>query len=151
MNTSTINLTEMGMRKLKNEYELLKKRYQKISHDLKENANEMRFDPINELKRFEQQFLQNNLDKLETLLKRAIIFNKSKASEKAELGATIEYSQDNKPYTVILVESVEASPSDGHISIDSPIGKALLGHRNGQDVIVTTPRGIKTLMITRIS
>ena len=106
MNTSTINLTETGMQKLKNEYEVLKKRYQRISHDLKDNANEMRFDPVNELKRFEQQFLQSNLDKLETLLKRAIIFTTQNASEEAELGATIEYSQDDKPDTVVLVKSI---------------------------------------------
>ena len=46
-----------------------------------------------------------------------------------------------------LVESSQSNPVEGKISIDSPLGKALLGKKQGQEVLVETPLGIDTYKI----
>src|SRR6266496_2668005 len=50
-----------------------------------------------------------------------------------------------------LVEGYEANPSAGRISNESPVGKALLGHKVGDLVIVSTPGGVKEYIILSIS
>ena len=49
-----------------------------------------------------------------------------------------------------LVETFEADPKAGLISDQSPVGRALLGHKEGDEVIVATPRGETTYTILSI-
>jgi hypothetical protein len=52
---------------------------------------------------------------------------------------------------IAVVGSVEADVADGLISIDSPVGRALLGHRRGDALDVRTPGGIRRLTIVDVS
>ena len=52
--------------------------------------------------------------------------------------------------TYQIVGSVEADPTCGRISNESPMGKALLGHRAGDEVAVSTPGGILYFQIVGI-
>src|SRR5947209_6515654 len=52
--------------------------------------------------------------------------------------------------TYKLVETFEADPKAGLISDQSPVGRALLGHKEGDEVIVSTPRGETTYTILSI-
>jgi len=49
-----------------------------------------------------------------------------------------------------LVSATEAVPAEGRLSIESPVGKALLGARAGDEVEIATPRGSRTLRIVSI-
>ncbi|HET6547197.1 MAG TPA: transcription elongation factor GreA [Solirubrobacter sp.] len=49
-----------------------------------------------------------------------------------------------------LVSAPEAAPAEGKLSIESPVGKALVGARAGQTVKLETPRGVRELKITSI-
>ena len=49
-----------------------------------------------------------------------------------------------------LVETFEADPKAGLISDQSPVGKALMGHKEGDDVSVTTPGGVTNYTILSI-
>ncbi len=49
-----------------------------------------------------------------------------------------------------IVGSAEVAPLEGKISIESPVGKALVGHRVGDIVEVETPSGVNKLTITRV-
>jgi transcription elongation factor GreA len=76
------------------------------------------------------------------------------AADKAYIGATIKVkdidSKDEMNYTLVAQE--EANFSEGKISVESPIGKALLGHKNGDTVEIQVPAGTlkyKILAITR--
>ncbi len=53
--------------------------------------------------------------------------------------------------TFALVGPHESSPAEGRLSIISPIGRALVGHRVGDRVEVHTPRGARPLVIAAIS
>ena len=58
-----------------------------------------------------------------------------------ELGSTVslEMGSQKKKYTV--VDSIEADPSENKISLESPLGKALIGKKKQSDVYVSSPKG----------
>ena len=69
------------------------------------------------------------------------------------VGGTVKLADMNdktKKYTFQIVGSAEADPVNGRISNESPIGKAVLGHKAGDVVEVTTPGGILKLKVTSI-
>jgi transcription elongation factor GreA len=72
---------------------------------------------------------------------------------KAYIGATVALqdldSSDTMSYT--LVDSAEADPMNGRISVHTPVAQALLGHMVGDLVEVTTPGGKMRFKITEIS
>lgn len=58
------------------------------------------------------------------------------------IGDTVEVrDEDGEMETFTIVGVAESSPSKGLISNESPMGKALLGHKVGEDVIVVAPAG----------
>ena len=80
---------------------------------------------------------------LENMLKNAIVI--SDASKADEVGlnkaVTLYMEDDDEEETYKLVGSQEADPAKGTISEDSPFGKALLGHNEGEDITVDAPGG----------
>jgi len=50
-----------------------------------------------------------------------------------------------------LVPPAEANPSLGRLSAESPVGRALIGHRLGETVDVMTPRGHRHLQLVRVA
>ena len=53
--------------------------------------------------------------------------------------------------TYTIVESYDAQPREGKLSVASPIGGALLGHGVGDQINVHTPKGIRRLVICTIT
>lgn len=102
-----------------------------------------------------QGMLEKRISEMEEKLSRATVMeNVEIASDKAYIGATIKVkditSGDELSYT--LTSEEEANFSEGKISVDSPIGKALLGHKVGDSVDIQVPSGklkYKILKITR--
>jgi transcription elongation factor GreA len=68
-------------------------------------------------------------------------------------GSTVEVedAKAGRTTTYTIVSAPEAAPADGLLSIDSPVGKALLGTRVGDTVKIVTPRGDRSLKIKSIS
>jgi transcription elongation factor GreA len=60
-------------------------------------------------------------------------------------------NQDGKIEQFTIVGSAEANPVEGKISNESPVGKALLGKKIGDEVEVSTPAGLLKLMIMDVS
>jgi len=68
------------------------------------------------------------------------------------IGMQIELETESGSKRVFkLVETFEADPKKGLISDQSPVGKALVGHREGDEVRVSTPGGVATYTILSIS
>jgi transcription elongation factor GreA len=99
--------------------------------DLRENADY-------EAARNEQSFLEGRVQELERRLRTAVVI-RSEARSSASLGSRVRYEVDGSPGELTIVGSTEADPASGRISAASPVGRALLGHRAGDEVIVTTP------------
>jgi transcription elongation factor GreA len=60
-------------------------------------------------------------------------------------------NQDGKIEQFSIVGSTEANPVEGKISNESPVGKALLGKKIGDEVEVTTPAGVLRLLIMDVT
>ncbi len=69
------------------------------------------------------------------------------------VGSTVRYREEaaGKTTEVTLVHPLEASMADGKLSVDSPVGRALLGGAKGAQVEVQTPRGSKRFEILDVS
>lgn len=67
------------------------------------------------------------------------------------IGMQVDVTSDTgAPRTFKLVETFEADPKSGLISDQSPVGKALMGHKEGDQVTVSTPGGVSTYTIQAV-
>jgi transcription elongation factor GreA len=101
----------------------------------------------------EQAFLEGRIQALERILKNSRIIpdEKMEGRETVEIGAHVSIQEGNYPVeTYHLVGPTEADPRNGKISFESPIGSALMNHKVGDTVKVTTPGGVTTLRITAL-
>jgi transcription elongation factor GreA len=158
MSENTVYLTEEGLEKLREELKFLKTtERQRIiaaiaearSHgDLSENAE---YDAAKEA----QAMLESKIGELELTVRRARIVDESVIdSSKAYILSQVTVKNHNvgKDITYTLVSAQEADFTQKKISVDSPIGKALLGKSVGDVVEVTVPAGklkLELLEITR--
>jgi len=99
--------------------------------DLRENADY-------EAARHEQSFLEGRILELEHRLRTAVVI-RSEARSSISMGSRVGYEIDGVAGTLTIVGSTESDPAAGLISAVSPVGRALLGHRVGDDVVVSTP------------
>ncbi len=101
----------------------------------------------------EQAFVEGEVLRLETILSSAQIIEEStKKKDQVILGAHVtvieEGSSEKEVYH--LVGSAEANPMDGKISVESPLGKALMGAKVNQKVLVNAPEGQIKFVIKKI-
>ena len=89
--------------------------------DLRENADY-------EAARNEQSFLEGRIRSLEQMVRSAVVIELDRTGE-VMLGSTVRVDMDGDEVTFHIVGSTEADPANGRISNQSPIGKAILGHR----------------------
>jgi transcription elongation factor GreA len=99
--------------------------------DLRENADY-------EAARNEQSFLEGRIRDLEARIRTAVIIE-SGPSGRVALGSTVVLDQEGEEMTLTIVGSTEADPASGRISAASPVGRALLGRRPGEEVLVRAP------------
>jgi transcription elongation factor GreA len=102
--------------------------------DLRENADYT-------AAREEQSFLEGRIQALEARLRDAVITEAPAAGEGADIGSRVTVEVDGLEVGYTLVGSAEADPKAGRLSVASPVGKALIGTRSGDEVDVETPRG----------
>ncbi|MGQ9459371.1 MAG: transcription elongation factor GreA [Anaerolineae bacterium] len=99
----------------------------------------------------EQAFLEGRIKTLENLLRNAVVVaNEDRVSDgTVTFGSTVtvQAPDGERPETYQLVGSAEADPASGRISVESPLGKALLGHKVGEEVVVETPSGLMRFRI----
>jgi transcription elongation factor GreA len=154
--THSSYLTAEGIKKLQEELEyLVNVRRPEIARliaeakadgDVSENAG---YDEAKNT----QAFVEGRILTLKTILSNAVVINENGAKETVELGARVtirdvEYG-DQETYTI--VGSTEVDPRNGRISLKSPIGRTLLGHRTGERVQVQTPGGVSEFEIVAIA
>lgn len=110
--------------------------------DLSENAE---YDSARE----EQGVVETRIAEIEDILINAEEIT-SKKGGKVQLGSKVEL-KNGKTFTYTIVGPVEADPINGKISNESPIGLALMGKKEGESVMISTPRGDTTYKVLAIS
>ena len=135
-------LTKQGLEKTKKEYQDLKEL--KLAKTKGESPKILHSEDLNpEYLAFQEDvsFLEARIIELENTLKNVELIKPPKKEKQniVGLGATILVSVDGQNDEFTLIGSLEANPSIGKISNESPVGKALLGHRVGDEVVVSSP------------
>ena len=149
-------LTPRGLKDLKAELEILRgEKRQKIYSRLKEAVQQdgTSDNPEYEEVKNAQSFLENRIRYLEEILSNVQVFvpRSSKASV-VEFGSRITVvGEDGKRKKYQIVGSVEASPTKGRISDQSPVAKALYGHKVGDTIGVKTPARTSQITIKSIT
>lgn len=136
-----IFLTAEGLKKLKEEYKELtgvkrKEVTERISKarefgDISENSE---YDTARE----EQSFVEGRILEIEEILKHAKRINDKTKHSVVEIGSRVKVNVGGEKDEFAIVSSVEANPSEGKISNESPVGKALLGAKVGDVVTVSS-------------
>jgi len=99
----------------------------------------------------DQGFLEGRIQELEYILGNAVIIEKKSSTDVVSLGSHVTIQGDDFPEeTYHLVGATEADPTNGKISHESPIGKALMEHKVGEVVEAETPGGTIKFKILKI-
>ncbi len=151
-----IYLTPEGLAKLENELTKLKSVerpavIQAIAEardkgDLSENAE---YDAAKEA----QVFLENQIAKLEQTLAKARVLDTSKLDlSKVQLHCKVKLMNHTmkKETEFKLVSQSEADLREGKLAVETPIAKALLGHKVGETIEVQVPSGLQKIEILEI-
>lgn len=152
--SDTISITQTGFEELKHELHELQtvampKVIARIANareqgDLSENADY-------HSARDERDILQARINEIEEILQKAKVTT-VKNTGVVSLGSTVtlEVVGKGKKITYQMSGEYESNPVEGKISVESPVGKALLSKKKGDSVEVTTPAGKITYRILEI-
>ena len=143
---STTFLTQEGFQKLQDELEYLRTQKRKeIADRLREamEGGELIENAEYEAAKNEQAFVEGRIKELEILLATARVIEEAPTHEVAQVGSKVTIKEEGSRHEEIytIVGAAEANPEEGRISNESPLGKALLGHKAGEKVSVEAPAG----------
>lgn len=154
-------VTKEGLKKLKEELDNLKTvRRKEVAQRLKEaiSYGDLSENSEYEEAKNEQAFVEGRILELEQKIKNAkVISDKaatSKGGKEVNIGSSVAIENRKKrgeSETYTIVGATEADPFANKISNESPIGRALLGHRKGDTVSVHTPSGVVDYEIIKVS
>lgn len=137
-------LTPEGLEKLQQELHKLKavdrpaviKRIAEARElgDLSENAD---YQDARE----QQSFIDGRIQELEDLIKNSDIVSNQEYKDVVQLASRVKVMLGQQEVEYEIVGSNEADPLQGKISVESPVGSALLGRRKNDEFIISTPGG----------
>lgn len=140
-------LSQEGFEHLKKELEHLRNvqrkeiaerlEYAKSLGDLSENAEY-------QTAKDDQLATEARIAQIEDILGSAVLISVEKTrGSQVDFGSTVIIKKDghSEPETYTIVGSEECDPLSQKISNDSPLGRALLRHKKGEEVMVHTPKG----------
>jgi transcription elongation factor GreA len=144
VNSKTTYISKDGLDKLRAELEeILSVRRPEIAqriHDAKEHGDLSENAEYEDAKN-EQAFVEGRIQTLEAMIKNAAIIDEHTSTDHVQIGSTVKVKGEDGAETFMIVGSAEARPADGRISNESPVGRALLGRKKGDKVVVKVPAG----------
>lgn len=151
-----IQLTKQGLEEVKEELKeleevklpaVIERVAEARSHgDLKENAEYQNA-------REDQGFVEARIEEIKRVIANAQVVANTRSHTSVGMGSTVVVSLEKNPkkkFTYKLVGEFESDPTEGKISIDSPLGKALIGSKKGSKVKVQAPAGEVVYVIEEI-
>jgi transcription elongation factor GreA len=140
-------LTPQGYEKLKQEIDYLSNDKRREIADRIRVARE--FGDINENAEYddaknEQALLEHRIATLEERLRNARVIESGEVTtDVVSVGSLVRLRDVDAKTTVEyhIVGSAEANPAENRLSNESPVGKAIIGHKKGETVEVAAPRG----------
>jgi len=147
-------LTREGLKKLEEELTYLRtvRRAQVAErlHNAQEDGELIENAEYEDAKN-EQAFLEGKILTLEGMLSSAVIIENDGPEGIVNLGSQVTIKEPGgKPEKYMLVGAAEANPKDGRISNESPLGKALLGRKVGDEIKVNAPSGTLSFRVVGV-
>ena len=157
MSEQPVLLTQSGLKRLEDELrELRTVKRAEVAQSIRE-AQELGMAQVDgqyEEAKNQQAFLEGRIREIEKMLELAQIIDEeaAHASKEIRVGSTVTVrGPKGKPQAYQLVGPAEAAPSEGRISLESPVGRALLGKKRGDKVQVTTPSGVVEMAVVSVA
>jgi transcription elongation factor GreA len=154
MNNKPTYISKEGLAKLRHELdEMVSVRRPEIAqriHDAKEHGDLTENAEYEDAKN-EQAFVEGRIQMVEALIKNATLIDEHHTNDHVQIGSTVKVSGPDGSQTFTIVGTTEAKPTDGKISNESPVGRALLGRKKGESVTVQVPAGDIDYKIVSIS
>ncbi|HEX9817817.1 MAG TPA: transcription elongation factor GreA [Patescibacteria group bacterium] len=156
MTTDKVQLTREGLEELKSELKQLKEEklpqiIERVSSardqgDLSENAD---YHSAKE----EQNFVETRISEIEDILANSMVVRGTRSQTQVGIGSRVETylkGKASKTFTFEVVGEFEADPEENKISSVSPLGKALLDKKKGDEAIVLAPAGEVVYVVKNI-
>jgi transcription elongation factor GreA len=149
-------LTKEGFQKLQEELDHLRTvKRQEVAERLHEamEGGELIENAEYEAAKNEQAFVEGRIQDLEMVLATARVIDENGHEKTGNIQVGSKVTIKEQGYdaeTYVIVGAAEANPREGKISNESPIGKAILGHRAGEEVVVETPGGTYKVKIMKV-
>jgi transcription elongation factor GreA len=144
MNNKPAYLSKDGLEQIRQELEeLVNVRRAEIAariHEAKEHGDITENAEYEDAKN-EQAFVEGRIQALSALVKNAVVITENHSSTHVQIGSTVTIQSKDGKESFMIVGSAEASPAEGRISNESPVGRALLGRKKGDEVTVSVPAG----------
>jgi transcription elongation factor GreA len=157
MAEKAVPMTKEGIERLEKELDHLRnvRRHEVAQriHEAKELASAQNNAEYEEAKN-EQAFVEGRIMTLEHLLQNATVIDEEAAHHASivQVGSKVSVTAaEGKKTDYTIVGAAEARPTEGMISNESPVGRALLGKRVGDEVQIQVPKGVLRLTVTAIS
>ena len=155
-NPNVVELTPQGHAQMEEQLGRLKAERGPLAEQIRNAAadGDVRENAPLEAAREQLGMLETRIKDMESTLKASVIIDSSgRKAEIVSLGSKVVIRDASKSSdtTYVVVRASEASPLEGKISDESPVGRALVGARAGQRVDVQTPRGKVRYKIVRIA
>ncbi len=155
-NNNVTYLTKDGLKKLEVELEhLCTVRRSEVANRLHQaiEDGELLENAEYEAAKNEQAFVEGRIIALRTMLSRVAVIEEEDdgPQEEVHIGSEVVIQEDGASRErYVIVGDAEASPLEGRISNESPLGRALLGQRVGDEVSVSAPAGTLSFRVVKI-
>lgn len=103
--------------------------------------------------REDQQLVEARIAEIENIISHATVVKSTTSTTKVGIGSVVTVSlktSKTKKFTYHIVGEFEANPQEGKISSDSPLGRALMGKKKGDEATVKAPAGEVVYLIAEI-
>ncbi|MGB3307599.1 MAG: transcription elongation factor GreA [Thermomicrobiales bacterium] len=156
MDTKKVEVTREGYERLTAELkELIEEKRPQIIEAVAEarSHGDLRENAAYDAARQDQAMIEKRIQELEGMLRNVSILEADHSADGSgviRVGSvvTVDFDGEDEEYTI--VGAIEAKPSEGKISNESPIGRALMGRKAGDRAVVETPGGRTSLTIKAV-
>jgi transcription elongation factor GreA len=147
-------LTREGYEKLQEELDFLRStKRQEIANRLHEamEGGELIENAEYEAAKNEQAFVEGRIKELEILLATARVISETEKAEAIQIGSKVTIQENgSEPEMYTIVGAAEANPRAGRVSNESPLGRALLNRKVGDQVSVDAPAGAFVVSVIKV-
>ncbi len=152
-----VYLTKEGLEKLQQDLETMKTvRRKEVAERLKQAIG---FGDLSENSEYddaknEQAFIEGEIQRMEEMLINVVVIEEGAKVEDGTIAigskVVIRFVGDDEEEEYKIVGTVEADPMNNRISNESPVGKAIIGHKAGDIVEIEVPNGIVQYEILKV-